>query len=206
LKVIKVSDNVYDILSDIAGKRGISINEVIQDIINVYLGGGSDKAIKQIIDKDITLLYDSKCSKCGKMLKSGDKAHYTKYVYEDGSGKSILLCPDCYINSDPLLYKKYMKIKEYEVIQKQLKSEIDRLVEELKRNELQVSIAGVRKEIINLWRDISFYLKSTDRDVGKYEELLGKLEEVVDKVIQLESMLKTQLSVKPKKEKQKAYW
>ena len=207
MKVIKISDNVYETLSQLAGKRGVSINEVVQDILNVYLGGKAGKPIKQIIDKDITLLYNDNCDKCGKPLKKGEKAHFTKYIYEDGSSDTNILCPDCYINSDTLLYRKYLKIKEYETIQKQLKQEIDRLAEELKKSEAEVSLANVKRDILNTWKDISFYLRSVDKDVSKYEELLSRFEELVNKVSALESSLKTYVQVKPKtKEKQRSYF
>lgn len=203
MKVVKISDNVYNILYDLASKRQTSVNQLLQDILNVYLGGSSDKVIKQIIDKDITLLYDDTCDKCGKPLKVGDKAHFTKYVYEDGTSKSLLLCPDCYINSDPLLYRKYMRIREYEVIQKQLKQEIDRLIQELKKTEMEVSISSVKREIINLWKDVSFYIKDVDKDVNRYEELMSRLEELANKVSALELSIKTY--VKPKEKYKEKY-
>ena len=198
MKQIKVNDDVYEKIKSIAEKRQISMADVLEELIQVYMGGETqDKSIVRIIDKDIMLLYDTKCSRCGRELRKGERAHYTKYIYTDNSSKSIVLCLDCYVNQDPLLWKKYLKIKEYEEIARQLKNECERLACELKELDTKVSVARVKKELVDLWRDVEHYIRG-DSITIKYEELLSRIDELTNKVSDIEGMLKVSIQAKAK--------
>ena len=92
MKVVKISDNIHEKLKELAEKRNISINQLIEEILNVYLGGSSDKAIKRIVSVDIVNEYENKhCSKCKKTLSVGETIHYVRYEYVDNTYKYLSL-------------------------------------------------------------------------------------------------------------------
>lgn len=200
---IKVSSKTYELIKKVAGERGISQSNLIDELITLYLGGMREgKIIKNIISKQIDVLWEVKCSTCGKVLKPGDKAHYTAYVYEDGSKSSQIRCVECHMSSDPLLWKKYVKVKEYETLIKQLRSEADRLVDEIRVNQVWLDVVKVKKEVLSLWNTASFVLRNFSPDLlGKYEEVLNKMDEILSKLSAIETSVRLVLSVVKKREK-----
>jgi PHP family Zn ribbon phosphoesterase len=183
VKQIKVDDKTYELIKQIAEKRQLSMSDVVEEAINILLGGSSqDKAIKRYVDKYITLQYESKCSKCGKQLNKGDKARYILYEYEDGSKSRMIMCLDCDVESNPVLWKLHVKKREYEVTLKQFKSEIDKKIELLNKLEYQVKVADLKKEILQLVRDIRQYITNDQKLI----ELAKKLEELYNIVDKLE--------------------
>jgi Ribbon-helix-helix protein, copG family. len=112
VRVIKIDDKTYELIKQIAEKRQLSMSDVVEEAIQLMLGGyQGDKAITKIVEKYITINRDTKCSKCGKELKVGDKGRYVLYIYEDSSKKSYIYCLDCDIESNPNLFKLYIKKK-----------------------------------------------------------------------------------------------
>ena len=183
LKQIKVDDRTYDLIKGLAEKRQLSMSDIIEEAINIMLGGTStDKAIKRYVDKYITIQYESKCSKCCKQLNKGDKARYVLYEYEDGSKSRMIICLDCDLESNPILWKLHVKKREYEVTLKQLKSEIDKKIELLKQLDYQVRVSEIKKEILQLVRDIRQYITNDQKLI----ELSRKLEELYNIVDKLE--------------------
>ena len=194
MKQIKVDDRTYELIKQLAEKRQLSMSDIIEEAVNVLLGGTStDKAIKRYIDKYITLQYESKCSKCGKQLNKGDKARYILYEYEDGSKSRMIMCLDCDVESNPVLWKLHIKKREYEVTLKQLKSEIDKKIELLKQLDYQIRVSEIKKEILQLVRNIKLYITNDQKII----ELSKKLEELYNIVDKLE--IPPQQLIKPKK-------
>jgi len=121
VKVVKISDQLYDKLKELAEKKGgVAIHNVIEELLNVYLGSPRDKPIKKIIDKDIELMYNAKCKKCGKDIPAGEVAHYIRYEYDDGSTSYVIYCLDCWYSSSALA-KQYLAKKKLEATIKGLK-------------------------------------------------------------------------------------
>lgn len=200
---IKVSDRTYELIKKICEERGISQSNLIDELVSLYLGGMREgKIIKNIISKEIDVLWEVKCASCGKVLKPGDKARYTAYIYEDGSKSAQVRCLDCYISADPVLWRKYVKIKEYEAIIKQLRAESDRLVEEIRTNQVWLDIVKIKREVLNLWNTASFVLRNYDPELlSKYEEILNKMDEILSRLSELEGSVKVVLNMVRKKEK-----
>ena len=183
LKQIKVDDKTYELIKQIAEKRQLSMSDVVEEAVNVLLGGTStDKAIKRYIDKYITLQYESKCYRCGKQLSKGDRVRYILYEYEDNTKSRMIICLDCDIESNPTLFRLYIKRKELEAINKQLTNEIDKKIELLKQLDYQVKVADLKKEILQLIRDIRQYITNDQKLI----ELSRKLEELYNIVDKLE--------------------
>jgi Ribbon-helix-helix protein, copG family. len=150
MKQIKVDDKTYDLIKQIAEKRQLSMSDIVEEAINVLLGGAQgDKAIKRYVDRYITLQYVCRCFKCGKQLNQNDKARFILYEYEDGSKSKMIICLDCDIESNPSLWKLYVKRKELEVAIKQLNNEINRKIELLKQYEYQVRVSEIKKKYFN---------------------------------------------------------
>jgi negative regulator of replication initiation len=189
MKQIKVSDQVYDKIKELSEKRGCSMADVVEEMLNIYLGGASgDKAIKEYKDRVIVLQYNSKCRVCGKELKAGSLARYILYVYEDGSKKGGVYCLECYFMSNPALAKLYVKRKELEAVIKQLNDEINRKVELLSKYEYQVKVAEIKREILQLIKDIRLNITNDQKLI----ELSKKLEELYNIVEKLEIPLSLQ--------------
>jgi PHP family Zn ribbon phosphoesterase len=189
VKQIKVDDKTYELIKQIAEKRQLSMSDVVEEAINILLGGSSqDKAIKRYVDKYITLQYESKCYRCGKQLSKGDRVRYIIYEYEDGSKSRMVLCLDCDVESNPTLFKLLIKRKEYEVALRQLSSEISKKIELLNKLEYQVKVSDLKKEILQLVRDIRQYITNDQKLI----ELAKKLEELYNIVDKLEIPLSLQ--------------
>jgi len=183
MRLIKVDDQVYDKIKELAEKRGCSMNDIVSEMLNIYLGGTSgDKAIKEYKDRVIVLQYDSRCKTCGKELKAGTLARYVLYIYEDGSKKGGVYCLDCYFMSNPVLAKLYVKKKELEVVIKQLNDEISKRIEVLKQYEHQIRVADLKREVLQLIRDIRMNIMNDQKLI----ELSKKLEELYDTIDKLE--------------------
>lgn len=185
MKVIKISDHVYEKLKELAEKRQLSINQIVDEIINAYLGGNpSDQPIKQIITKIISLQYKTKCRKCNKELGENELAYYVKYTYSDDSSKSYILCLDCYYQSSALA-KYYLTKKQYEMIIKGLKAEADRLVDEI--NKLQTKIEYEKlKQLINETLNKAYEIKYIDsmlvNDKGGAMKLLNEIADLLNHI------------------------
>ncbi len=144
MKVVKVSDHVHERLKQLADKKGLSINNMIEYLLEVYQGGGDRLDIKKIIEKQIVLKYDTRCRRCGRPLKSGELAYYTRYVYEDGSSSSFVLCLDCYYQSSEALGKFIVEREKIKQEIKSLKLYRNRLINEI-TNRLEVILKELEK-------------------------------------------------------------
>jgi len=182
VKQIKVSDDVHEQISKIAEKYGISINDVVKMLLNLYLGGTGERSIDKIYSKEFVTDSEKVCSKCKRKIGIGEIVYWVKYVYLDGSATTRYFCIEC---ANPHLAKIYKKKKEMEIVVKQLKQEADRLVEEINKLEQVESIYTIKNEVIQLWRAF----KSTFTDNPDYkvvDQFFDKLNELFDKVNRLE--------------------
>jgi len=202
MKQIKVSDSTHEKLKEIAEKRNISIADLIEELLNIYLGGHAEKTIDRIVTKEFIADSEKFCSKCKRNINVGEVIYWVKYVYSDGGATTRYFCMEC---ANPHLAKIYKKKKEMEIVVRQLKQEADSLVEEIKRLEQVKAVYEVKSELIQFWRAF----KSTFTDNPDYkvvETFLDRLNELVDKVNRLETMITPLLSeVDKKKVKKEMY-
>lgn len=186
MKQIKVSEEVYDKLKQIADKSGgISINDVVKMLLNLYLGGSTDKTIDKILTKEFIADREVVCSKCKRTIGIGEVVYWVKYVYSDGSKSTRYFCFEC---ANPSLGKIYRKKRELEVVIKQLKQEADKLAEDISRLEQVKSVLDIKKELIQFWRDIKSVFIN-DPNLQKVDIFFDKLNEIVDRVGRLEAMV-----------------
>jgi predicted CopG family antitoxin len=192
MKQIKVSDDVYEKLKQVAEKNGdISLNDVIKMLLNIYLGGSSERAIDKILSKEFVADSEKVCSKCKKKINVGEPVYWVKYVYSDGSSSTRYFCLEC---ANPHLGKIYKKKKEMEIIIKQLRQEADKLVEEINQLEQIKEIYAIKNEIMQFWRDIKTTFTS-DPNLQKVDTFFDKLNELLDKVNRLEALVKPAIDV-----------
>jgi len=209
VKVIKISDQAYEQLKTLAEKRGLSINNVVQEIINVYLGGRpEEKPIKKIVDKDITLMYPAKCDRCGKPLSPGDVAHYIRYEYDDAPPRSFIYCMDCWLQSSALA-KYYIRKKELEATIKGLKDMADKLAEKIMRMRSEYNIAIVKEELMKIRHELNLSLvrniigNKADELVNRIALVEQKISEINEKLNEIEVAMK--LRMKPEKREVETY-
>ena len=209
MKVIKISDQAYEQLKTLAEKRGLSINNVVQEIINVYLGGRpEEKPIKKIVDKDITLMYPAKCDRCGKPLSPGDVAHYIRYEYDDAPPRSFIYCMDCWLQSSALA-KYYIRKKELEATIKGLKDMADKLAEKIMRMRSEYNIAIVKEELMKIRHELNLSLvrniigNKADELVNRIALVEQKVNEIHEKLNEIEVAMK--LRMKPEKREVETY-
>jgi Ribbon-helix-helix protein, copG family. len=191
MQAVKISDEVYSKVKELAEKTGKSIREIIEEAINIYILGKSeavDKDIKNVKEKWIVAKFQSKCAKCGKQINQGDMAYWIHIEYVDGSKRSIIYCTDCYYTSiDTALAKKYLKMKELETVIRGLKKEADRLAEEIRTLEQKANILRLEKEIEEFW----FAFRTTfgnNPESTILRNFLNKLEDLINKVREIEAL------------------
>jgi Ribbon-helix-helix protein, copG family. len=183
MKQVKVSDQLHEKLKELAEKRGVSINQLIEEILNVYLYGATGKTIKRVaVDKEIPALYPDKCSKCGRPINPGDHIRYIVYEYEDSTVSKVVLCSECSLGLNPNLWRLYMKKRELETIVKQLKAEADRLAREVSIRELALSV----KNLLDVTYKIHSQKLEDSVALRKYLEILERLDQIADRLRALE--------------------
>jgi len=186
MKQIKVSEEIYDKLKQIADKSGgISINDVIAKLLNLYLGGSTDRTIDKILTKEFIADREVVCSKCKKNIGIGEVVYWVKYVFSDGSKSTRYFCFEC---ANPSLGKLYKEKRKMQVVIKQLKQEADKLVVEISMLEQVKAVLDIKKEVMAFWRAF----RQTFGDNPDYkivEQFLDKFNELVDKVSRLEAMV-----------------
>lgn len=186
MRQIKVSEDVYEKLKEIADKNdGISINDVIDRLLNLYLGGSTDRTIDKILTKEFIADRELYCSACKRKIRVGEPVTWIKYVYSDGGAVTRYLCFEC---ASPHLGKLYKKKKEMEVVVKQLKQEADRLVEDINMLEQVKAVLDIKKELMQFWRDIKTTFIN-DPNLQKVDTFFDKLSELFDRVGRLEAMV-----------------
>lgn len=175
MKHIKVSDHVYEKLKQLAEKRFVSLNNVVEEILNIYLGGSQDdRPIKQIINKFIQLHYPAVCNVCKKQLAVNTLVFYVKYVYDDNSSRTNIICLDCYYSSSTALAKYYLRERELKAVIKGLREEADKLAKAVL--ELRRSI-----NIFELLNKVDKKLLSTNDN--ELKELLIMLKQYVRELV-----------------------
>jgi Ribbon-helix-helix protein, copG family. len=188
---VKISEEVYNKVKEIAEKSGKSIREVVEEAINIYLLGKSDaidKDVKSVKEKWIVAKFQSKCAKCGKSINQGDMVFWVHIEYADNSKRSIVFCTECYYTSiDTALAKKYLRAKELEAIIRGLKKEADRLAEEVKQLEQKVNLLKVEREIEEFWFAFRTTFGSSPESTI-LRNFLDKLEDLINKVREIEAL------------------
>jgi Ribbon-helix-helix protein, copG family. len=192
MQAVKISDEIYNKVKELAEKTGKSIREIVEEAINIYILGKSeavDKDIKNVKEKWIVAKFQSKCVKCGKQINQGDMAYWIHIEYVDGSKRSIIYCTDCYYTSiDTALAKKYLKMKELETVIRGLKKEADRLAEEVKQLEQTANLLRLERDIEKFWYDFkSTFIDNPSADVVK--NFIDRMREIIDRVEALEKQL-----------------
>jgi predicted CopG family antitoxin len=203
LKQIKVSEDVYNMLKQIAEKNGgISLNDVVKMLLNLYLGGSTERTIDKIVTKEFIADSEKVCSRCKRKINVGEPIYWIKYIYTDGSSTTRYLCFEC---ANPSIGKIYKKKKEMEVVIKQLKQEADRLVEEINQLEQAKSVLEIKKEVMEFWNSIRMVFIN-DPNLQKVDMFFDKLNELIDKVNRLEAMVKPAIEpIKAKAKKKEVY-
>jgi len=200
--VVRISEEIYKKIKDIAEKTGKSIREVVEEAINIYLLGKEqavDKDVKEIKNKWIVAKYPSKCSRCQKEIGVGDMAYWIRIEYADNSVRSYLYCSECYLASfDLALAKKYMKVKELEATYRSLKKFCDSLAEQAKELQNKVNLLQLEKDIEKFWMDFRTVFVNNP-DVKIVNDFVKQLLELIDKVKRLEATVFAPLRIESRK-------
>ena len=195
--VIRISEEVYRKVKEIAEKSGKSIREVVEEAINIYLLGKEqavDKDVKEIKNKWIVAKYPSKCSKCSRQINAGDMAFWVRITYADNSIRSFIYCSDCYLSLfDTSLAKKYLKIKELEATYKSLKKMCDSLAEQVRELQNKVNLYSLMKEIEKFWFDFRTTFGSNP-DAKIVNDFIVKLEDLIERVSSIEKVIGVELT------------
>jgi len=187
VKQVKLSDQTYEKLKELAEKNKLSLNQMIERLLELYQGGGERLDIKKIIEKQIVLKYDTVCKRCNKPLKAGDIAHYTRYVYEDGSSYSVVICLDCYYQSSESFGKWIVEREKLKREIQALKQYRSKLVKEIQAIQSISELIEIKKRI----EELIIKFSHTDK-----EDLARELRELWSKYMALANEL---VRVKPVK-------
>jgi Ribbon-helix-helix protein, copG family. len=199
---IKISEEVYNKVKEIAEKSGKSIREVVEEAINIYLLGKSKAVSKDIVKHRqswIVARHEDECEVCKRKVEAGTRVYWMFFEYSDGKKHSTVICPECYYSQiDVALAKRYLKVKELEATIRGLKKEADRLAEEVRLYEQRVNILKLEKEIEEFW--YSFRTAFTnDPSVTTVREFLNRFEDLINKARELEAFASINQGEKLKK-------
>ena len=190
-KKIRISEDLYEQIQKLSEKSNKSMRELVEEAIKAYLLGTEniDKPIKSISGKVIPLRYSSKCHVCGKSINQGELAYWAKYTYTDNTTRSFVICLDCYYK-DTALAEWYLKKRKLEAIVRGLKKKADEIAKEIEILKQQKKIEELKTEIILVWNTLK--RKISSNEVSNIEDLIDKINYVIDKIIEIESMITTQ--------------
>ena len=185
MKAIKLPDDVYETIRKEAEKRNWSMAQFVQHLIELWRTGGSEeKPIKKIIEKeDFPLIYPTRCRRCGRLLRPGERVYYVKYIYEDGTSYTYILCQDCYLEGRAkTLAKVYRKKRELEFIIRQLRREADVLSAKVSKLERLYNLAedleGLARKARELYSSFTKEVMDAIRDEKLSEAIMKGLEDL----------------------------
>lgn len=190
---VRVSQELYAKLKQLADKSGKSMRELVDEAIRAYLLGSTGiegKEIKGITAKIIPLQYPAKCRRCGRQLNPGELAYWVKITYTDNSVRSFIYCLDCYYQSSALK-EHYLKKRQLEKIIKELKKEADQLADRVLELRRKVQLYSVVDEIDRLIREIydllGYVLDKERRDA--LQQIMQRLEAIEEKMTSIADAL-----------------
>jgi len=181
LGVIKVDDDVYQKLNEVAQRTGKSIKDLATQAIKLYLEGTTqdivDAEIEDIKRTWIKLKYPGKCSGCGKPLNAGDEAYYIKYIYKDNKvpPRTVLYCVTCYfdkVETDEVLARRYVKLRELERLIRYFERRARELADVEVLNNLVRDFVHAREVVLQMISRKSY----SNEDVRTLEEIYNKID------------------------------
>jgi len=203
-KKIRISEELYEQIQKVAEKSGRSMRELVEEAVKAYLLGTEniDKPVKSVSGKIIPVQYETRCRLCGKRISKGELAYWVKYVYNDNTTKSYVICLDCYYK-DTALAEWYLKKKKLESIVRGLKKEADRLADEVEKLRTEYSILNLKKEIYSVWNDFKNFILRPHHELNddKLNEFIEKINELIDRVSSIEASLRIEIESRRKAKK-----
>lgn len=194
-KLVKISEEIYNKVKELAGKQGKTIREVVESSISLLLQGNMlgviNKEIKGVVSKDIVVQFDSICAKCKKPIKAGSVAHYIKITYTDNTSRSFLFHLNCYVEQfDESLAKAIIR-------REKIKTEIKSL--EKYRSKL---IKHISEELEFIDNKLSMVHRELEKihGVDEYYELYSMLEDVKNLLIDIKQFVVDKQIVKEEKQ------
>ncbi|MEM1532270.1 MAG: hypothetical protein QW599_05450 [Nitrososphaerota archaeon] len=187
---IKISKDLYDRVREYSERSNVGIKEVIEEAVKAYIIGSEasfDKPIKQVQSKIITTQFDGRCKVCRGEVKSGTLVYYVRYVFQDGSSKSFVICLDCYFK-DTALAEWYIRKKKLEHVVRGLEKKADELVKEIESLEVKRDLSRLKKEVAELYEDFKSFV--FNEESKKLDEVLSRIDHLEEKVRELEDYVK----------------
>ena len=160
-----------------------SLNECIQSIITTYISGvdASGEIVKVSGGKVITYFgRTTKCSRCNRIIRIGDKVYWIHYEYRDGRKQTVYLCYDCYVEtSDQTLANLIKKRERLKLEIKVLQKEHEKYLTTLQQLEQLESLTNLylkfRKHIEHFYGDKIY---SNEELKNVFNDLIIKLEDI----------------------------
>lgn len=181
---VRIGEETYMKLKQLADKSGKSMRELVEEAINAYLlgheGGLEGKEIKGITGKIIPLQYPARCKRCGKSINPGELAYWVKITYTDNSVRSYVICLDCYYQSGALK-EYYLKKKQLEAVIRGLKKEADELAQRVMELRRYKELIEAREEVRRLLREVSQYASMA---MGERREVLAQIQEALERLLE----------------------
>jgi len=205
---VRISKELYDKLKEVAERSNKSIRELVETAITKFLLGtesvGSDAEVKNVkVVKSWRLRFPARCPICGEEIKAGSIVVREIVELEDGRKVNNFYHPDCYeSSSDSALAKLYVRKRVLERTIRGLKKEADRYVELIETLRTEYDMLSIKKEVYTLWKDYKNFILH-GRDDEKFDEFMDRLNDLLDKVSQIEASIKALLPEKVEKQLRK---
>ncbi len=208
-----INSDLYEKVKEIAEKSNRSITDLVNEAVSLFILGReqfADKEIKSVKQNFIVTQYETKCRICKKKIPQGEMVFWVKYVFEDNTSKSYVICLDCYYSKyDKAFAKRYLKLKELEAVKKGLEKEIKELITEYnelkKKKEFlvkEIDLLKIKEDLLNLYKEFNsafkyFLSPNADKDnvFKKINDIMEKMMDLTDKVSEIEAYIKSSITV-----------
>jgi len=194
MSMVRLSEDIYKKVKEIAEKSEKSIKDIVEEAIQIYLLGKSnvDKDIRGVKEKWIVSKFPTKCSQCNKEINQGELVYWVRIEYEDGSSRSFIYCDSCYFTRfDRSLAKRYLKIKELEATRRGLEKELEDLMNRVRELQEKYDVLSLKQEIFSFYRAFqeSFNGVIDSNNFAKIQEFLERLMDLADRISRIEASL-----------------
>jgi len=203
-KAVKISDDLYNRIKEIADKKGVRISDEVNRLLAIALGAESepDDIVKNVkVVKKWRVMYDTTCPFCGQTIKKGEFAVRIIYEFEDGRKRNEFYHPECYMyGDDELLAKYYVKKRYLQKVIKALEKKANELADKLSdyelRKQISETIEFINKNVNEIRSKVFDAMMYFPNDRDRLNELRNWIQERFNEITEKLKEIEVALSIK----------
>ena len=222
---VRVPEEVYAKLRELADKQGRSAADIVREVIVRFLSGEQvDEVPVKVKAIKMRAKRDGVCAFCGQKIGKGEWMYWVIKELDDGRTVKEAWHLDCWENaSDTALARKYLELRKLQRIIRTLKKQADQLADVINDAEARKKLFDIaerveklaekiERELEGLRADIEtakFSENNTEKYVKKaFEDMNEKLQTVLDELHSLrqrleEAVAALSIKIKPARRRRK---